>query len=114
MYHLRRVIITAILIVSAWFGLTALHRHLDPNTSKSEEEKEDAEWVKTSKYWLDRQSCRWVGICGIAHWHPDPAARPWNKRRADVGTEGAGEGRKRSKTGKASEHKRLGQFGDGE
>jgi hypothetical protein len=72
MFHLRRLFIAAVLIVASWFALTALHQHLDPNKTKTEEEREDARWIATSKYWLDRNACRWLGLCGIAHWHPDP------------------------------------------
>ncbi|KAF2772612.1 hypothetical protein EJ03DRAFT_307020 [Teratosphaeria nubilosa] len=28
---------------------------------------ENAEWVNTSKYWIDRQLCRWLGLCGVMH-----------------------------------------------
>jgi hypothetical protein len=82
MYHLRRVTIIAILVVASWFALGALYNYLNPNDHLSDEEREDAEWIASSKYWLDRQSCRWLGLCGLAHWHPDPAAKPWNKKRA--------------------------------
>jgi hypothetical protein len=81
MYHLRRFIIAILVIVSSYFALSALHRHLDPNTRKSDEEREDARWIATSKNWLDRQACRWVGICGLAHWHPDPAAKSWKHKQ---------------------------------
>lgn len=84
MYHLRRIVIISTFFIISWFALTALHKHLDPNTRKSDEEREDARWIATSKYWLDRQSCRYIGLCGVAHWHPDPAARPWNKRRQEA------------------------------
>jgi len=82
MYHLRRVSIVVVFIVLGWFGLSALYDHLDPNTHKSDEQVENSRWIATSKWWLDRQSCRWLGLCGLAHWHPDPAVRPWNKKRA--------------------------------
>ena len=62
-----------------WVALASLKQHLDPNKHKSEEEREDARWIATSKYWLDRQACRYIGVCGIAHWHPDPAARRFRK-----------------------------------
>lgn len=87
MYRLRRVGIAAVLIVLTWFGLTYLHEYLDPNTHPSEEDREDARWISTSKYFLDRQACRWMGLCGLAHWHPDPAVRPWNRQLADRGWE---------------------------
>lgn len=75
MFHLRRLVIAIILIVASWFAITALHQHLDPNKHKTDEQREDAQWIASSKYWLDRNACRWIGLCGIAHWHPDPAAR---------------------------------------
>ncbi len=79
MYVLRRFLVGATVVVACWFALTALHKHLDPNKSISDEESEDALWIATSKHWLDRQACRWIGICGIAHWHPDPAVRQWKQ-----------------------------------
>lgn len=82
MYHLRRATIIAVFVVASWFALGALYNHLNPNEHLSDEEREDAEWIASSKYWLDRQSCRWLGLCGLAHWHPDPATKPWNKKRA--------------------------------
>lgn len=82
MFHLRRLAIAIILIVASYFALSALHEHLDPNKHKPDEAREDAIWIATSKYWLDRQACRWLGLCGLAHYHPDPAARAWNKDRA--------------------------------
>lgn len=82
MFHLRRLTIAVVFIVISYFALTALHKHLDPNKHKPDEAREDARWIATSKYWLDRQSCRWLGLCGLAHYHPDPAARSWTKQRA--------------------------------
>ncbi|KAH6675421.1 hypothetical protein B0J14DRAFT_362372 [Halenospora varia] len=82
MYHLRRVGLAIFFIVALYLGLTALYDHLNPNTRKSDEESEDAKWIATSKWWLDRQACRWLGLCGLAHYHPDPAAISWkNKKR---------------------------------
>jgi Vacuolar protein sorting-associated protein 62 len=81
MFHLRRLTIAIVFIVISYFALTALHKHLDPNKHKPDEAREDARWIATSKYWLDRQSCRWLGLCGLAHYHPDPAARSWSKKR---------------------------------
>lgn len=28
---------------------------------------ESAAWVQTSKSWIDRQACRWIGLCGAIH-----------------------------------------------
>jgi hypothetical protein len=79
-----RLLIAVLCIVAAWFGLTALHRHLDPNTHVSEEDSEDAVWVASSRYWLDRNACRWIGICGLAHYRPDPAWQQRRRRNRDV------------------------------
>lgn len=40
----------------------------------------DAEWIATSKWFLDRQACRWMGLCGLAHFHPDPA-KSWKHKQ---------------------------------
>lgn len=79
MYHLRRFGIAVLFLVITWFAVVTLKQHLDPNTHISDEEKEDARWIATSKHFLDRNACRWIGICGLAHYHWDPAAKP--KRR---------------------------------
>jgi hypothetical protein len=79
MYLLRRFVIAILFIVVTGVALSSLKQHLDPNKHKSDEEREDARWIATSKYWLDRQACRWIAVCGIAHWHPDPAAKRWKK-----------------------------------
>lgn len=76
MYGLRRFLIAAILIVCSYFALGALKEHLDPDSQRrAEEADEDARWIATSQHWLDRQACRWIGICGLAHYHPDPAGK---------------------------------------
>ena len=33
------------------------------------EDRENTEWTATSKSWLDRKACRWLGICGGTHLH---------------------------------------------
>ncbi|KAJ9652185.1 Vacuolar protein sorting-associated protein 62 [Neophaeococcomyces mojaviensis] len=33
------------------------------------EDREEAAWVATSKSWLDRKACRWLGVCGLPHFH---------------------------------------------
>lgn len=34
-----------------------------------DEDREEASWIATSRYWLDRKCCRWLGVCGGAHIH---------------------------------------------
>jgi hypothetical protein len=75
---LPRVAIFTIFIIISWFALSALYSYLDPNTEKSEEDLEEALWIATSAYRLDRLACRWVGLCGLAHYRPEPA---WQQRR---------------------------------
>ncbi|KAM3075402.1 Vacuolar protein sorting-associated protein 62 [Clarireedia jacksonii] len=77
MFPLRRIPLAILLACVAWFGATSLHKYLDPNTHLSDEQREDARWIATSKHFLDRQACRWLGLCGLAHYHADPA---WRKR----------------------------------
>ncbi|PQE32792.1 vacuolar sorting-associated protein [Rutstroemia sp. NJR-2017a WRK4] len=77
MFPLRRIPLAILLACVVWFAATSLHKYLDPNTHISDEEREDARWIATSKHFLDRQACRWLGLCGLAHYHADPA---WRKR----------------------------------
>lgn len=73
-----RFLIVVLFIVISWFALSSLHSYLDPNTVLSEEEQEEDVWIATSAYWLDRIACRWVGLCGLAHYRPEPA---WQQRK---------------------------------
>ncbi|KAL3424263.1 vacuolar protein sorting-associated protein [Phlyctema vagabunda] len=88
MYGLRRFIIAITLIIGSFFALGAVRKHLDPNRGKpTDENAEDARWIATSQHWLDRSACRWIGICGLAHYHPDPAGkyrRAHKKERRDL------------------------------
>ncbi|KAF7908434.1 uncharacterized protein EAF01_004189 [Botrytis porri] len=77
MISIRRLLLGIVLVCLTWFGATSLHRYLDPNTHISEEMREDARWIATSKHFMDRQSCKWLGLCGLAHYHSDPA---WKRR----------------------------------
>ncbi|TAQ90957.1 hypothetical protein B7494_g711 [Chlorociboria aeruginascens] len=80
-FLLRRFGLVVLFVLVSYLGLTALHKHLDPNKSKSAEEREDPVWIATSKSFMDRNACRWIGICGLAHYHSDPAVKPWRKRK---------------------------------
>lgn len=35
--------------------------------SSGTETLENKEWVASSQYWLDRQACNWLGLCGAMH-----------------------------------------------
>jgi hypothetical protein len=32
-----------------------------------QEQREESEWVESSKSWIDRKTCSWFGLCGLAH-----------------------------------------------
>jgi hypothetical protein len=34
-----------------------------------DEDREESSWIKTSRFWLDRKCCRWLGVCGGQHMH---------------------------------------------
>jgi hypothetical protein len=84
MYALQRSLIAIVAFVGIYLAATTLHKHLDPNTNQSDEQREDRQWIATSKYFLDRQACRYLGICGLAHYHPDPASISYNRKRGGV------------------------------
>ncbi|KAI0535335.1 vacuolar sorting-associated protein [Xylaria digitata] len=75
MYHIRRVAIAVATFVLIVVILTALPRALNPVPPSKEKVEADQRWVNTSPHWLDRQACRWMGLCGLVHLKPDPAVR---------------------------------------
>lgn len=76
MYWLRRgSIVLALLLVAsfiAWF----VPRVLDPTTHGPARRARDSLWVSSSPYWIDRQLCRWLSLCGLHHLRRDPASLP--------------------------------------
>ncbi|PLB35535.1 uncharacterized protein BDW47DRAFT_61720 [Aspergillus candidus] len=36
----------------------------------SAEDNDEKHWIASSPSWLDRKACRWLGLCGTAHFHP--------------------------------------------
>jgi hypothetical protein len=54
-----------------WF----LPQFLKPTTPDPEERERDKHWVNTSPNWMDRQTCRWLGLCGVLHIRWDAPAR---------------------------------------
>ncbi len=90
MYHIRRVAIAVATFVVLVLLLTALPRALNPVPSSKEKVEADQRWVNTSPYWLDRQACRWMGLCGLMHLKPDPPVR---FRSANEGACASGVGR---------------------
>lgn len=51
--------------------LNSLARTLNPSAFVwSTEDLEEIPWIASSHSWLDRQACRWLGLCGAAHVQP--------------------------------------------
>lgn len=74
MYHLRRISLFLLVVLILSFLTWLLPRVLNPTPPDKEQREANARWVGTSPYWLDRQACRWVSLCGILHVRPDPPA----------------------------------------
>ncbi|KAI1816303.1 vacuolar sorting-associated protein [Poronia punctata] len=75
MNHFYHFLIAAIVFVSLIFTLTTLPRALNPVPPSKEKIEADERWVNTSPYWLDRQACRWLSLCGLMHVRPDKPTR---------------------------------------
>ncbi|EQB45583.1 putative vacuolar protein sorting-associated protein TDA6 [Colletotrichum gloeosporioides] len=74
MYYLRRITIFLAVVGSISFLAWFLPRYLNPNPPDPAKQREDKRWISSSPYWLDRQACRWLSLCGIHHLSWDPAA----------------------------------------
>ncbi len=46
--------------------LSGIGRQITRNATRVQQ-LENSEWVASGKSWLDRQSCRWFGLCGTVH-----------------------------------------------
>lgn len=75
MYWIRRfaILLASMLVIIVFTGVAP--RLLDPTKKAPEKIALDRRWVNSSPYWLDRQICRWVGLCGLHHLRKDPASR---------------------------------------
>ncbi|AEO57162.1 hypothetical protein MYCTH_2303000 [Thermothelomyces thermophilus ATCC 42464] len=63
--------LVAVLIFLAWY----LPQVLNPTPPDPEERERDKHWVDTSPSWVDRQACRWLGLCGLQHIRWDAPSR---------------------------------------
>ncbi|KXX79511.1 putative vacuolar protein sorting-associated protein TDA6 [Madurella mycetomatis] len=75
-YNLRRATIASFSLASLLFLIWLLPRLLNPTPPNKEERERDKHWVNSSPYWLDRQACRWLSLCGIQHIRWDAPALP--------------------------------------
>ncbi|KAG6041983.1 hypothetical protein E4U41_007502 [Claviceps citrina] len=76
MYWLRRSLIVLALLLVASFIAWFVPRVLDPTSHGPARQARDSLWVSSSPYWIDRQLCRWLSLCGLHHLRRDPAALP--------------------------------------
>ena len=51
-----------------YVSLNSLCRSWNPDAFVwQDEDREEARWLATSRSWFDRKACRWLGLCGTAH-----------------------------------------------
>ncbi|KAK0721054.1 hypothetical protein B0H67DRAFT_484031 [Lasiosphaeris hirsuta] len=81
--YLRRATVAAASLATVVFLLWLLPRLLNPTPPDADERRRDQKWVDSSPYWIDRQACRWLSLCGVAHLRYDAPA---------IGSNGTGEG----------------------
>lgn len=72
--RMRYLLLFGLLFFSASLGTWLLPRILNPVPPSGDKRKEDKQWVASSHYWLDRQACRWLSLCGVQHLRLDPPA----------------------------------------
>lgn len=85
MYWIDRIVIATIIFAALIYGLWAAPRFLDPTASDPVKQERDRRWVGTSPYFVDRQACRWLSLCGLHHLRADPANREHrNKKNAQL------------------------------
>ncbi|KAK8206898.1 Vacuolar protein sorting-associated protein 62 [Zalaria obscura] len=62
----RKCSVGIISTILSYFTLSTIHGHFDKGGNVSEL-LEESRWIASSHSWWDRQSCRWLGICGATH-----------------------------------------------
>ncbi|XWW98778.1 hypothetical protein V2A60_006780 [Cordyceps javanica] len=99
MYWIDRIVIATIAFAVLVYVLWAAPRYLDPTGSDPVKQERDRQWVNTSPYFVDRQACRWLTLCGLHHLRADPASRDYRHKHGqhwlptptpDVGRGGGG------------------------
>ncbi|KAJ6135938.1 hypothetical protein N7512_001098 [Penicillium capsulatum] len=60
--------IAAFSTVIVYISVNSIARTLNPTAFVwCEEDRDESNWIATSKSWIDRKSCRWFGVCGATH-----------------------------------------------
>lgn len=75
MMWFRRFAFLFACVLAFSFAAWALPKYLTPSDGGPAQRARDRRWVDTSPYFLDRQACRWIGLCGLHHLRSDPAKR---------------------------------------
>uniref|UniRef100_A0A8H7TSL2 Vacuolar protein sorting-associated protein 62 n=1 Tax=Bionectria ochroleuca TaxID=29856 RepID=A0A8H7TSL2_BIOOC len=78
MYWVRRSAILLVVLLCLSFIAWSVPRILDPTSKDAEKRAKDQRWVASSPYFLDRQLCRWISLCGIHHIRKDPASHGYD------------------------------------
>lgn len=84
MYWVDRLAYTAIALAAVIYITWAAPRFLDPTAGDPSKQERDRRWVATSPYFLDRQACRWLSLCGLHHLRADPANRDRGKHAGEL------------------------------
>ncbi|KAI1625240.1 hypothetical protein EDD37DRAFT_629152 [Exophiala viscosa] len=65
-----KVTIGVLSTIISYMCLNSMYRDTNPEAFIwQDEDWEDSSWMATSKSWLDRKCCRWIGVCGGLHMH---------------------------------------------
>lgn len=65
-----KVTIGVLSTIISYMSLNSIYRATNPEAFIwQDEDREEATWMATSKSWLDRKACRWLGVCGGMHMH---------------------------------------------
>ncbi|PGH36579.1 hypothetical protein GX50_00616 [[Emmonsia] crescens] len=63
-----RAAITILSSLITYVSINSLARALNPSAFIwYDEDREESRWVATSDSWWDRKACRWLSLCGVAH-----------------------------------------------
>ncbi|PHH77758.1 hypothetical protein CDD83_4078 [Cordyceps sp. RAO-2017] len=73
---LRRCAVVLAIFFALCFLASWLPTALSPTKASPEKQARDRLWVDSSPYFVDRQLCRWMSLCGLHHLKSDPAALP--------------------------------------
>ncbi|TKA30367.1 hypothetical protein B0A50_02594 [Salinomyces thailandicus] len=76
----RKCFFTFCAVAIVYILLCGVSLHTDGLSTPSEA-WENAKWVASSKNWIDRQMCRWLGLCGVMHLN----SNGWTWERAKDG-----------------------------